>query len=406
MRRRFVEFHSSIVLLIARVLQSLGVGSLGRPEGTAKKQEAQTPRKIRPFNLSDQNEILMKGESPATYDSGGPPMHWLERVRHHAPELLRPLEAKTVDEIRQTTESIPLRGENNSMNGSAPPGISDLRWHKGPQERPPFKESSTTLPPVSRAGGIRTSSASHCEMAPKRFLYSENRSTQSRDHAGRRTSDLPQNAIAGRLTFRVRASVRSEGVVRTGSVRSEAARCEQPTHRLQTRSDQPQSDLNRLPKAPQPPSGQNPLVPEAERRTQREIYVDAGQARPAVYPAQISSARACGSSRALQERIRVITLDPSSVDREKKPGARVAYRYDNSEGSETAVQGIWPSLPDEMGLQRSSQWPDLPDDKIEKQRQRPLADRLAADSGVRLHHEHLRQLYFEQRGMRWSGPLY
>src|SRR4051812_13800679 len=113
---RISDFRKRLLTFVAQSLQRWAGGVLERQEATPRgeRNNALAPTDSTPSSaLSDSGNdnnsdasgrgTVELGESPTLIASGGPPAHWVERVRHVAPQLLLPSSMPNESRNRQKT---------------------------------------------------------------------------------------------------------------------------------------------------------------------------------------------------------------------------------------------------------------------------------------------------------------
>lgn len=447
----FFRFNTAILLRAARAIQHWAEGTVALLENQGERTGSKSREKAdgeRGSSISSDAAIADSDGSAFPRDPAGPPAHWVELVRRHAPELLRPVEANE-PHLRESgaRPEPPLSGRGDRPDRPASPEeISEIPpahrpggvkppvpQRPAPEAPPPemsevsdaalesfsseaeTKEKSDRAPALAGREAARPEEPSRApspSLLPSREPAGMSKPRRAPARPDPETSQSKPRRLPGREapppamsgvsdaaseSFSGEAETKEKSASAPALAGTEPARPERkrhapsflpshrPTERGHARRPSPRSDQESVQGPPR--KAMPPALPIA--KAVRAAPIDfSGFQRD--LPGRLDPGRPQGGK---------LRSDPGAVGRRERP-------------EPPAAPGAgWPSLPDEeapvpLSGRPGDRWPSLPEDAVTRQR-RPFgegssegAGRLRPSESLR---DHLRQLDLEQRGMVWNG---
>src|SRR5581483_6958868 len=137
----FFRFNTAILLRAARAIQHWAEGTVALLENRGEKTGNKSQEKSdgeQGTSISSDATIADSDGAVFPRDPAGPPAHWVELVRRHAPELLRPVEANEPDlRERAVRPEPPILGRGDRL------------------DRPTAQDEISEIPPAHRPGGVK-----------------------------------------------------------------------------------------------------------------------------------------------------------------------------------------------------------------------------------------------------------
>src|SRR5581483_5018131 len=152
----FFRFNTAILLRAARAIQHWAEGTVALLESRGEKTGNKSQEKSdgeRGSSISSDAAIADSDGAVFPREPAGPPAHWVELVRRHAPELLRPVEANEPElRERAARPEPPILGRGDRL---ARPTAQDEISEISPAQRPgrvkrsvPQRPAPATPPPA------------------------------------------------------------------------------------------------------------------------------------------------------------------------------------------------------------------------------------------------------------------
>src|SRR5581483_788944 len=427
----FFRFNTAILLRAARAIQHWAEGTVALLESRGEKTGNKSQEKSdgeRGSSISSDAAIADSDGAVFPREPAGPPAHWVELVRRHAPELLRPVEANEPElRERAARPEPPILGRGDRL---ARPTAQDEISEISPAHRPgrvkrsvPQRPAPETPPPAmsevsdaalesfsgeaeTKEKSARAPASAGREPAPPEepsrapspsFLPSREPAdrTKPRRAPARPGPETPQRvprSLPGRETPPPAMSEVSDAALESFSGEAET---KEKSARAPASAGREPAPPERKPHAPSFLPSHRPTDRSHARRPSPRSDQESVQRQP-----RKAMARALPTAKA----IRAAAIDfsgsqrdlPGRLDQGRPRGGKL--RSD----SVAVGRRERPEPPAAPGIG----WPSLPEDAVTRQR-RPFgegsfegAGRLRQSESLR---DHLRQLDFEQRGTMWNG---